>query len=1616
MEDNNSHKADPIDKHAPRYRLVIKVVMAMLLVGFVLLQLPPVQTFLARKVAGMVSDKIEAQTSIEKATLSLRRGVVMSQFLLREIEGDTIVYADNFSIGLGSSLITLLSNKLVLDDISLSGGRATIRKRSGQTQTNLALMLSRLSGSPSTQNTGSPLDLRLKRVKLNDFVYETIDENTSVQQHFAIAKGNLVFEKLDIPNLDIIIESFFMDRPIIRIDKGILSNEYIVKDVDLINQSTAPNPNVENQDSLTARPLMLLVRSLEICNGLFSFQDQNKPVKEGMSLDYAHMMLDDIQLQVSDFMYQDGSPIQLNLDGFGFVDDKGFELGNSRGQVIIIGDKGIHLPSFSLITEDSHIGQDIRLKYRSWKDLNDPTNRVIVEANLEGTQIAISDLAHFIPGMEDNKFVKQNINRKVTIAGRLFGKPNSINGKDILLKIDDDLVLSGNVNTRSLNDSDETLINLGLKRLETDVRFLKTLIPGFSPPDNFYKLGKLRFKGRFDGYYKDFVAFGQLETNLGKAKMDMRLDVKDGVEKANYSGELALIGFDVARWSDNANLGMVTASSKVSNGQGLIPETAQADLNARVDVFDFKGFRYENFVVDGSFAEYAFDGLFSIQQPEVNFEFDGKASLQDGKAVLNFQSDVRQIDLKALNLTKTPFAFKGKLNLNTTGNTIHTFDGKILASDLQITKADSLYFFDTINIASNLQGEDRSLRLYSDVVDAELTGKYRIDKVVDAVKRVLKKTHPFHTQSWTYDPLLDTLVQDFAFKLAFHDTKNLLELAGVPQLQIQGLTAKGKLQNITNTFDLDAIVGSVQYKDTHVAGGHVNLSNQDEFGYIVVGVDSVWAAGRAFNPIQLESQVNGDTIAFQLNTNQLADSLEKINIIGQLEPHPKGYRLNIDENEWVMLGTSWDFDNRNEIVFGKNYLSIERFNVTDGYRTIGIKDINRKGVLLELNRFDFLLINGLINYDKIDFSGEGDLYVSVENLFVNEKQGMVNMSIPDFRLNDQPYGSLELTALKGNGSDIRTNVAILKDTMAIVVNGQYDLEHKQVSAEARLDHVPLTIFEMIIPKGISNVAGTASAAGLLTGPVDNLTLDGGGNIYNGQIRIDYLGNLFTIGNQPVKVTQNVIDATGVILRDLEGNPAVISGGLEHDMFRDITQNLVIEADNAIIINTTRSENPYYFGRGKGRVRAQFSGSFSATDLRIDAEAGAGTRLNIPVQSLAEGYDESFIKFVDRKSLQKEDSTTIIEPLKIEGLEVTMDLTLNENADVRIIFDEQLGDVIEGRGNGDLQIKALRSRDFEIYGDYEISSGEYLFTAFGIVAKAFKIERGGLIRWTGDPVNATLDIDGTYEVDAPIETFITEYLFDDQLRALARNKTLVALQMELRGRLYEPVINFDLEFPELTGELKAYADNKIRTLRDNAIALNSQVVGLLAFQTFLPDNNLAGNDVFSSGSFFQSAGVSTLSEFVSSQLSRLFTGLFESALANNGLIAGVDFDIGLVKNTNLFQQNNTGLAPDEVEINLKNRFRFLDERLSLNLGGNYVRQNTFSNGTFFGVDFALEYFITNDRKLKLRVYGRNDVDQFIENGRQQQYGLGIGYRTEFGTLADFQEGISRTLKEVIKEEN
>jgi len=479
---------------------------------------------------------------------------------------------------------------------------------------------------------------------------------------------------------------------------------------------------------------------------------------------------------------------------------------------------------------------------------------------------------------------------------------------------------------------------------------------------------------------------------------------------------------------------------------------------------------------------------------------------------------------------------------------------------------------------------------------------------------------------------------------------------------------------------------------------------------------------------------------------------------------------------------------------------------------------------------------------------------------------------------------------------------------------------------------------------------------------------------------------------------------------------VITGGLRHNLLADIRADLSIASPNFIGLSTTIEDNPLYYGTGIGEIEIDFAGPFDAIDIEVVAELRDASHLFIPLTTAAYEYDKSFIVFdnpVD--TVETEDEESIAELLKDQGVDFEMSLTFTPEARVSIIYDESTKNILEGTGEGNVQINVKRDGEFTAYGDYNVLTGQYLYTAYGLIAKPFVINTGGTVTWTGDPLNATLNVSAGYpRLRAPLTNFLAE--FGTLLEGFDLNaRQNVDLTLMLTGQLFNPNIDFNISFPDLTGEARTYAQNKVRTLQATKNGINNQVVGLMVFNNFLPDNNglaaISGSEVGVSGN-------NTITQYLTSQLSIFFSEYLTSKLGEDDFISAIDLDIGVAQNNSLLGEETSlfegliDVVPDEVQINMRNHFK--NDNFVLNLGGNYVRQNQIGNAdNYVTGDFSLDWFITDDRRLKLRFYGNYDYDDAFST-RRQRYGFGINFRKEFGRLSNFQEVLDDMIEKIRQE--
>lgn len=1573
-----------------------------IVLSLTILKIPAIQQFVKQKIVQSIEEKTGTKVTFDHVAVSIWNGITLEKLKWQDNTLDTLVQIEKIGFSLRKNLLYLFNNELDISTLRLEGFTVYNITKYNEPESELSRAFKKLFGNKKSENKSKFL-LSVNEIFLKNICLVMADENKGTGEDIFIKSGFLELEKLNLETNDFNIKEVYLNAPSYR--KRILFEECSSRD------ELSIIPLESGAEILDFFPFTCKVDKIDIEEGRFSIFNYMIPVDRKFDnvMDFNHFEWKDIKILLREIKLGKQDTLTAKCEVVSFASERGFKLKKFSVDSLMFSPAGSELKKMRIETDSTLFSSDISLNYLNFNAFRNFKEEVLFKIKMQPSKINLKDISHFIKALKTNP-ATQGINDKTLhVAGTYYGKLNAINGKNVRISIPGLLAFGGSFSTENLNDYDNTLLNVRLENFSTSMKKIKKLFPTFRPPPNFNKLGTLRFNGRYDGYIEDFVAYGKLQTDLGSVDLDMRLDITGGVDKAQYSGELNLKRFDLARWSGNNRFGFVEITSRVYKGRGLTLKTLKTDIEAVVKSLSFNDYEYKNFFIKGIFEKNNFEGFFEIDDPNIDMKFDGNAEFIDNQAFLNFTTTVKNIDLQALHLSKKPFAVKADLQINGSGSSLNDILGNIDVKDLVIEAEDTTFRVNELHLTSrNLVTGDKEVKIWSELGFLELKGQYDVKNLLPMLGGIIQSSYPALTQNWTLKKSVGAQNQRFDFDIGLQNSQHFLKLAGLDEVSFTGLEIKGKIDSYKNEISVASNIPEIIFKNDSVFNLQLLVNSYKNEGSVLLHVDRAKAVGKKIGTIDFQANSRADSIFFDISGNEILDKMKPFAISGVMTPYDDGYTFSLRADAMHILGQNWTLSRGNSISVTDRKIIISDFVLQDGYRQIILEDIKKQGVSVRIKNFDIDILNNYLRDDRFVLSGISEIQADVENIFAKEKVINASVKVPSFYINKDSYGLIELSAEIDRKGMAEVDVHVGE---FLTANAIIDTKEKEIEGKAKFKGAPLNILEYILAKGIQNTAGTIDAQVDITGPLNEFKLNGKGRVYGGQTKIIYTGVTYLFDNQDFEITEYKIDFSGATITDLKKNPATITGGLYHNRFKKFGVNASIAGDNITGLKTTKADNPDYFGFAIGRIRAEFNGSFEKVDMVIDGVTNAGTNLSIPVGNSSGKVQLDQIRFEKRSGNQ--DSLVSIANKIIKGIDLEMNLTLTPAASISIIFNEDKGDIIRGVGRGNMQIFLKRTGSFDIFGDYQIESGKYLFTVAQLpVAKPFEVYRGGLIRWTGDPVNTTLDIQAVYKSRTSLRPFIEEYLnfsVDDQLANQSNQRQDVDVILKLGGTLYNPEVRFNLAFPNLVGDISTLADSKLRILQNNELELNSQVFGLIMFNNFLPSNRVS--DVLGTGGI-QSMGMNTLSEFLGSQLSLYITNLINLALVENGLLAGVDFEIGMRNNngavTNL---SNTNVWPDEIEFRLKNRFNFLDESFTLNLGGNYIFENQGLTYNQMLPDFSIEMVLTEDKKLKARVYGRQEL--IVQNTLSPKVGIGLAYRTEFGSMTDFEDALKATLKRAIQ---
>lgn len=1604
------------------WRTATRLLFAFLVALIIMLgifHIPAVQNWAVTQLTNTLSKRLGTKVEVGYLYLKFFDELVLEDTYIEDIYGDTLLAAKDLNVNFSLNPLKLLRGQLYIEEISLNDAQLKQRREAGESLNTLAIALNRLFPPKDKANQNS-FQIDLEQLNLDNIRFEKDDKVQGQHLTINIPNGVINFNLLDLPNRVVDIRSVEIHRPEFRTENFERDTTYPA-----ILNNNPDLPKLIDTALVDTVSLKFIVNFFRVQDGKFSLHNYRRAperISEPDELDYAHMDVFDINISIDSFQYYKDTYVG-QVNNIHLQDSSGFVLEELSTTQAVISPDSTYLANLIIQTPQSLVGDHLKFSYNGYTAFRDFVNRVRMDLQLNQAAIALKDIMTFAPGLRNNVFFKNNRNEVLTVDGQINGTINNLSADEMAIILPGkngkrSTSLKGNFYSRELATRGEEFLNLELESLLTDVPTLRQLIPNFAPPENFDRLGRLNFKGSFGGFFVSFFATGNLRTDIGQAKMDMNMTLGNRRADARYSGSLNLINFDLGKWSDNPNFGIVNFTSQVNNGIGLTLETASADLTANIENFVFKDYNYQSAELVGQLTKNFFQGDFKIQDDNIDFFFRGKLDFQDSIPSYDFAANVERLDLKNLNLSQKDLVVSGQFDLALRMTKITDINGNARVKSLNIRhNQDTYYRIDSlvVNAFTDDEGKD-NLKLRSDIGRADFKGTFNLQEIGNVFLAYLHEQYSeFSRRLKLPNPEVVLESQDFDYDLKIEDTKGLTNLISPKLGNFRDVSLKGYYHGTDGQVLVDLDIPSFRYDNILLQDIAARFDGEPEAGSLYFVVDSTIINGNyLLSTVQLSSLIEGDSIDFTfIHSSGPSGLVEDLNLDGLLYlPDSSNYEIRFKPSDLTILDNSWNIDANNFITFGKNYIDTRHFEMTNGEKVVQLEKIGEQGLRLWLRNFDFGLIDEQWDYDLLDFDGRFDANVAVQDIF-KMKNFSATIEGDTLWINQRDFGRLRLDA---NTEDLRSQASVYMsislDTMQLLGQGTYNLANlsdlpledlplnqraRYMNFDVDISAYPLDIAEFFISNAISEVKGYFTSNLHLEGLPDQPNIRGGLRAENGSFKVNFLNTRYRFVSAYADIGNQLFDLTGTILYDKYHHRAVLFGGVSHDHLRNFGFDARLRTSRFLALDTRKGDNELFYGHALGQGTVQFNGSFAQPDVYVNATVGDSSNLVIPVSNEREVSDLSYVRWTKRDDFNQ-NKNTLSAP---KGIDLEMDLIVREEATMQIIFDEQAGDIIRGSGRGNIRILVPRGGEFQMYGDYFITRGNYLFTLYNVVNKDFKVRPGGIIRWNGDPFEAQIRLQAEYQdLKTPVANFIQEYLLNASanVRNDASNSTDVNLILKLEGDLLRPIIDFDIIFPDLKGELQTYTENKLRLLRQDQNELNRQVFGLIVVGQFLPsDLSFRGTDII----------YNTVSEFVSNQLSLLLTELFSEVIGEGKVLSGIDFDIAYnqYRSVDLNNQINTG---EEFELSVTQNF--FDDRLSVQVGGNVNFDNALqatpeSSGTFVGNDLVIEYLL-NPRlnTLKLRIYQRLLPD--IGGGQRLQIGGGLSYRKEFNNFREFWQSFSK----------
>ncbi len=1322
------------------------------------------------------------------------------------------------------------------------------------------------------------------------------------------------------------------------------------------------------------------IRKVEIRDMGFAMKNYefDRPIYEEGGIDWNDLDVRDINLDALELQFKGGI---MSGEGrsLSFREKSGYIVEHmsgtarvGRGKTIVedlhIDDpwSDVHLPLFMMSYADIHAFKDF-----------------IAEVKLDGdiseSRLDFKTLSYFAPELIGNDL-------KLEVSGKMSGCVDDF----IISDIDINSLsggFSGKVEGRlkGLPYIESTWIEADLKDFSVTSRGVGDFISEWMSENSSLDISDiaegtvfhLNATGR--GMMNALALDADITSQIGNASASVKLEnIVNPGKQIGISGKVQTEDLDLGSIIGTEILGPATlnAGMNAKLGSGKHPSEITIDT-LRIDRLQANAYDYSNITAVGKISSNSFDGRIVCHDPNLNFLLQGTFALsaKTQNARYKFFTNIGHADLNAINLDKRGLS---RINLRASADftKANTGDlrGKVDIGDLVLQNSKGRYKIGNINLSSYSSDSTYTVKMDSKFANGRYSGTAPVTTFVRDLRDItLKKELPALFTDSTYVWTGNSYGLDFRF----NNSMDLLSFV-MPGLYIDEGTAL-KAQ-VDKDGHISAHINSnrLAFETNYLKGIDATFENTDEAldGQITCSELKLASISLNDSHLNLHGADNHVGLKFDyLNDSELVNKGELI-LHSTLERDDDGLGIGVsflpssiflNSKEWMFMPSELFLKNGN--------LNVKTFELASGEERIRLagkaSTESADTLTLSLDRFDLSIANSLINKD-FGIKGAATGIVQLTSP-LKEKGILVDMICDSTYFAQTPLGVLTIGS-RWNEEDQNFGMMVRNDIdgrNSIHAYGTLTPKGNILNLTADLDGMSISYAQPLLTDVFSQMDGKISGLIDVTGPLSNLSIKSHDTMLDeGLLKVAYTNVPYMVEG-PFHLDNTGVYFDSISLRDSSTGTGTVNGSIDWDHFRDMKFNTSISVNEVEGINITEDNGEGFYGRLFATGNVSITGPMNSIVLAVDAVTAKTGQIHIPLSGAASaGNVTNLLRFTEEKTEERIDPYEAMMVKFNEEREADSDFTVrlrvNANPDVEafVEIDKASGNVLSGRGSGLIDIVA-NAEEFSINGDYLLNSGSYKFVAMGLVSRDFQIEDGSSIRFGGDIMNSTLDINAIYRTKASLSTLLSD-------EASVSNKRNVDCGISITDRLSNPELSFSIQIPDLNPMIQSRVESALST-EDK---VQKQFLSLIVSNNFLPDEQ---SGIVNNSSVLYS----NVTEILANQLNNIFQKL------------DIPLDLGLN-----YQPNESGNDLFDVAVST----HLFNNRVVVN--GNIGNKQYSTSGSQNDVvgDLDIEIKLNRSGALRLNLFSHS-ADQFsnyLDNS--QRNGVGLMYQTEFNSFGRFLKNI------------